>query len=216
MMQFAHRPLRKVPGLEFYKLMGTGKERFNPSPDWSVYGILQVWDSEKHADDYFNSNPLFQRYTDHSEKSWVVYLKNTIARGKWDNENPFLRSKTIEEDLSMVVALTRATIKTKLLFKFWKFVPKSQKNLWNNEGLIFTKGIGEVPFRQMATFSLWKDEASLNKFAYQTKGHVAAIGATRKLNWYHEELFARFQPYKSYGDWEIDSPLLNAIKKERA
>ena len=145
----------------------------------------------------------------------VFYLKNTIARGEWDKKKPFHISKTINPDIPLVVALTRATIKTRLLFTFWKFVPKSQTNLWNNEGLLFTKGIGEVPFRQMATFSLWKDEKSLNKFAYQTKGHVNAIRKTRRLDWYKEELFARFQPYKLLGNWDYGSPLLRTIKMEK-
>ncbi|MEM1259816.1 MAG: DUF3291 domain-containing protein [Bacteroidota bacterium] len=216
MMQFAHGPMQKIPGLKFYKLMGTGKEKFNPFPDWSVYGILQIWNNEQAANDYFISNPLFLRYRGHSEKNWILYLKNKVARGEWNGTNPFHRSQTLREGISLVAVLTRATIKTKLLFKFWKYVPKSQTNLWGNEGLIFAKGIGEVPFRQMATFSLWKDEKSLHEFAYQTKGHVSAIGKTRKLNWYNEELFARFQPYKSFGNWEIDAPLLNMIKKEKA
>ena len=215
MMQFAHRRMRKVPGLEFYKLMGTGKKGFNPWPDWSVYAILQVWSDEKRANTYFSSHPLFGKYTTRSFEHGVFYLKNTIARGEWDKKKPFHISKTINPDIPLVVALTRATIKTRLLFTFWKFVPKSQTNLWNNEGLLFTKGIGEVPFRQMATFSLWKDEKSLNKFAYQTKGHVNAIRKTRRLDWYKEELFARFQPYKLLGNWDYGSPLLRTIKMEK-
>ncbi|MEO0573024.1 MAG: DUF3291 domain-containing protein [Bacteroidota bacterium] len=208
MMQFAHKRIQKVQGLEFYKLMGTGKARFNPMPDWSVYTILQIWKDDGTAEAYFSSASIFKKYQNTASKHWVVYLKNRIARGEWNGTNPFERSKEIDERIPFVVALTRATIKTKLLLTFWRFVPKSQNHLWNNEGLLFTKGIGEVPFRQMATFSLWKDEKSLDAFAYQTRGHVSAIGKTRDLNWYKEELFARFQPYKSVGDWAELSQLL--------
>ncbi len=44
MMQFAHSGLSRTPGLEFYKLMGSGKPGFNPWPDWSVYALVQVWE----------------------------------------------------------------------------------------------------------------------------------------------------------------------------
>jgi hypothetical protein len=50
MMQFANKDLAKVNGLTFYRLMGSGKGRgFNPFPDWSVYCLLQVWESEEAA-----------------------------------------------------------------------------------------------------------------------------------------------------------------------
>jgi len=80
-------------------------------------------------------------------------------------------------------------------------VPTSQKPLQNNKGLIYTKGIGEVPFLQMATFSIWKDKESLMQFAYGSKEHAKAIAETKRLDWYKEELFSRFQPYKSLGTW---------------
>ena len=49
MMQFAHRPLKEVNGLQLYKLMGSGKPGFNPFADWSGYALLQIWDNEEAA-----------------------------------------------------------------------------------------------------------------------------------------------------------------------
>jgi hypothetical protein len=54
----------------------------------------------------------------------------------------------------------------------------------------------------MATFSLWKDFESVKQFAYKSKQHKEAIKKTREYEWYSEELFSRFQPYKSSGTWE--------------
>jgi len=62
-------------------------------------------------------------------------------------------------------------------------------------------GIGEVPLTQMATFSIWKNKEALMDFAYKSKEHAQAIVKTRKLQWYNEELFSRFQPYKTVGHW---------------
>ena len=86
-------------------------------------------------------------------------------------------------------------------------MPTSQIPLRNNAGLLFAKGIGEAPIVQMATFSLWKNAEALRAFAYQSAEHRSAIDQTRALDWYAEELFGRFQPYRSVGTWGGKNPL---------
>ncbi|MEM9077400.1 MAG: DUF3291 domain-containing protein [Bacteroidota bacterium] len=207
MMQFAHRHLKNVKGQQFYKLWGSGKENFDPRPDWSVYALLQVWQDEHSATTFITSSSLMAKYENHVSEHWTLYLKNIISRGEWAGGNPFQKSDSLDKENPMVVAITRATIKTKLLFTFWKYVPKSQGHLYNNNGLVYTKGFGEVPIKQMATFSVWKAKKYLDEFAYQNKPHVGAIQNTRVLKWYKEELFSRFQPYKSKGTWGGKNPL---------
>ncbi|MGB5818078.1 MAG: DUF3291 domain-containing protein [Saonia sp.] len=213
MMQFAHATLSKVDGLSFYKLMGSGKEGFNPLPDWSVYGLLQVWENEKVANSFFNSSNLMKRYVEHSEEYWTIYLKNIVAKGYWSAKNPFQKSGAIAANNPYVAVITRATIKPRFLIKFWKYVPVSQAPLVDNPGLLFTKGIGEVPIVQMATFSIWKNKESLLEFAYKSTEHKKAIKDTRKLDWYKEELFSRFQPYRSVGQWEGKNPMGDLVFK---
>ena len=201
MMQFAHKPMSKVSGLKFYKLMGSGKEGFDPFPDWSVYAILQIWDNESSADQFFCSSDLIQRYRDHSDECWTLFMKNIVSKGEWSGKKPFEKGNTLDEGNPYIAVITRATIKKRLLYRFWKYVPTSQASLKGNQGLIYTKGIGEAPITQMATFSIWKDKASLMEFAYASKEHQNAIKQTRQLHWYKEELFSRFQPYRSIGFW---------------
>ncbi|MEM1340225.1 MAG: DUF3291 domain-containing protein [Bacteroidota bacterium] len=207
MMQFAHKRLRSISGLRFYRLLGSGKERFNPFPDWEVYALLQVWENETQAKAFFEDHELFATYRKRSQEHWILYMKHLMSRGEWGGVNPFVKSNALDNANPYLAVITRATIKTRLLLRFWKYVPHSQEQLWGNPGLIYSKGIGEFPIKQMATFSLWKDKKSLDTFAYQTKAHVKAIGMTRKLDWYSEELFSRFQPYKSVGTWEGRNPL---------
>jgi hypothetical protein len=202
MMQSAKKDLKNTNGLSFYKLLGSGKKTgFNPLPDWSEYGLLQVWESEKDANIFLNSSNLIKQYEIHSDNIFTIYMKNISAKGTWFNKQPFKKSGEMNPDLPIAV-ITRATIKLHSLFKFWKYVPKSQLSLKENKGLIYTKGFGELPLIEMATFSLWDNFESLKKFAYGSKGHREAIKKTRINKWYKEELFARFQPYKSVGLWE--------------
>lgn len=200
-MQFAHAPLAHVQGQTFYRLMGSGKGNgFNPFPDWSVFSLVQVWESEKMADNFFKQALLFQQYQERSSALWTLYMKNISAGGTWAGKSPFEKGTNLDPDLPIAV-ITRATIKLNWLWRFWKYVPTSEKGLEGNDGLIYTKGVGEVPIVQMATFSLWKNFEAVKQFAYKSKGHQDAIKKTRQYNWYKEELFARFQPYKSEGTW---------------
>ncbi len=214
MMQFAHKRLQQISGQQFYRLLGSGKDRFNPLPDWGVYALLQVWDNEAKANTFFENNLLFQEYRGRSNENWILYMKPLMSRGKWGGANPFERNATVDSNNPYLAVITRATIKTRLLVKFWRYVPHSQEQLWKNPGLIYTKGIGEFPIKQMATFSIWKDKKALDTFAYQSKAHAKAIGMTRDLDWYSEELFSRFQPYKSEGTWQGGNPLPDFTRLE--
>lgn len=201
MMQFMHSVIARTKGQQFYKLMGSGKHGFNPLPDWNVYGLLQVWENEEAANNFFKEAKAVQRFKLHTSEMWTVYMKNITAKGEWSGQNPFSKHPQLDEDNPLIAVITRATIKTSKLRTFWKYVPQSQSFLKDNPGLVFTKGIGEVPFTQMATFSIWKNINALKEFAYQHQAHLQAVIKTRELQWYKEELFSRFQPYKSIGTW---------------
>ena len=182
--------------------MGSGKGiGFNPLPDWSVYCLLQVWESEEAAQLFFSSSGLIKEYSERTVELFTLHMRSISAGGTWVGKNPFEKGADLDPKLPIAI-ITRATIKWNWLFRFWKYVPTSQEALDGNEGLIYTKGVGEVPIVQMATFSLWKDFESVKQFAYKSKQHKEAIKRTRKNEWYKEELFARFQPYKSTGSWE--------------
>lgn len=195
MMQFGHSYMKSVKGQTFYKLLGSGKENFNPFPDWNVYAVLQVWEDKSFAEDFFKTHKLSLLYQEHADKMEVLYLESIQARGLWNGKNPFqssVKPKDIGEE-DQIAVITRASIKTNMLLKFWKFVPESQKPLENAEGLLYTKGFGELPFVEMATFSIWKNIEDLQTYAYQSHEHIKAIQKTRKLDWYSEELFSRFR-----------------------
>ncbi|PZX39928.1 spheroidene monooxygenase [Nonlabens dokdonensis] len=201
MMQFAHRPMKKVKGLQFYKLLGSGKENFDPKPDWSVYGLLQVWDNEEVAREFLTNSKLYKRYQNHSEQQLTFYMKSIKAHGQWSKQNPFEASDSLDENNSYISVITRATIKISMLKKFWDYVPTSQLDLVDNPNLLFTAGVGERPVTQMATFSLWNDARALKKFAYRSQNHRHAVQQTQALQWYKEEMFTRFQPYQITGNW---------------
>jgi len=214
-MQFAHSSIRNTPGLSFYKLMGSGRELgFSPFPDWGVYALLGVWENEEAANTFFKHSEIYQRYQKMSSEQWTVFMKPINTKGLWSGGNPFTPSAELDANNSLIAVITRATIRTNKLIKFWRYVPTSQRPIQQGcEGLIYTKGVGEAPLVQMATFSVWENIESLKKFAYQSPEHQQAIKKTHQLNWYKEEMFARFQPYQSIGVWGGKDLLSSYLKK---
>ncbi len=202
-MQFAHPHISKSPGLNFYKLMGSGRELgFNPLPDWGVYAMLGIWENEQAAERFFSKSEIYQRYRAHTSEQWTIFMKTRQAKGLWSGGNPFTPSTDLDEANPLIAVITRATIRPSKLVKFWRYVPISQRPIQQGcKGLIYTKGIGEAPLVQMATFSLWENMEALKNFAYNSPEHQVAIQKTRQLDWYKEEMFVRFQPYRSVGTW---------------
>ena len=212
-MQFAHSFLRKTPGLNFYKLMGSGKDPgFNPLPDWNVYALLCNWENEAAANDFFQNAAKFRQYQKHTTEQWTIFMRPIHAKGLWSGSNPFSPASDLDETNPLIAVITRATIRKKNLVQFWRYVPISQSPILKGcKGLIYTKGIGEVPLVQMATFSIWQSMEDLKNFAYNSPEHKEAISKTHKIDWYKEEMFARFQPYHSTGKWtgkDLLSPFL--------
>lgn len=207
MMQFAHRHFSNVEGLEFYKLMGSGKgDGFNPWPDWSTYAILTVWKNQSTAEKFIQKSKLIYKYKSKASEVCTIYMYNIKAHGLWSGTNPFRKNLTASTSSDYVCVITRATIKVSKLRIFWKYVPTSSNPLKGNTDLIYTKGIGEVPIIQMATFSLWKNEEAVKAFAYQSREHAKAVKMTKELKWYSEELFSRFKPFKIEGIWSDFGP----------
>jgi hypothetical protein len=203
-MQLAHPHLSNAELCSFYRLMGTGKRNgFDPRPDFSTYSVLMVWDQITAAKAFMKDSQLMANYRSKSHNHFTLYMHNIKSHGAWSGDNPFKAIKDKERSENAIAVITRATIKWRKMRAFWSYVPRSEEGIHSNPGLLYTKGIGEWPIRQMATFSIWKNEQAMRNFAYQEEGHLGAIRKTRELDWYSEELFSRFRPVEYSGTWRI-------------
>ncbi len=192
-MGLAPRTCVKVPGLSLIKFMGSGADNgFGIKPNFSVYSILAVWENREAAEQALHTHPTFLAYAQKSASRRTVFLVNTMAHGLWDGIMPFRSAKAFDPDAPVAV-LTRARIKSKHLWRFWKQVPSVSRDVHDKPGLQFAIGIGELPLIQQATFSLWRSGREMMEFAYRGQNHKQVIAQTRALGWYKEELFARFE-----------------------
>jgi hypothetical protein len=182
--------LRRIKGVHFAKMLGTGKgETFTPrDADSGRWGALVVIDQANLQQ--LDNSKLVNRWRANS-LSEVRYLLDPISsHGLWAKVNPFAYA-TMQTD-GEVIAITRARIKWFQNFRFWRAVPPVTQSLHSSPGLINTIGIGEAPIGLQGTFSHWRTGADLRNFAYKGAAHQVAIAATERHQWYAEELFARF------------------------
>ena len=189
-MALDRRSLRRIKGVHFAKMLGTGKgETFTPrDADAGRWGALAVIDGANL--EMLDNSKLISRWRENS-LSEVRYLLDPISsHGLWAKVNPFAYATTQTD--GEVIAITRARIKWFQNFRFWRAVPPVTQSLHSSPGLINTIGIGEAPIGLQGTFSHWRTGADLRNFAYKGAAHQVVIAATERHQWYAEELFARF------------------------
>ena len=183
--------LKRNKNVTFFKSLGSGKgETFTPrDADSKRWGLLVVIDSTDL--DFFDASALISSWRKISITEYRAVLQPISSHGMWSKRKPF-DDNQISNWQGPVAAITRARIKWSMNSKFWRAVPPVTVSLKSSPGLLSAIGIGEAPIGLQGTFSRWESGAALRSFAYQGQAHIAAIQATKDLDWYAEELFARF------------------------
>ncbi len=205
-----HKQLSNIEGLGFSKMMGSGATNgFGIRPSFGVYALICTWQSEALATNFFDSSSVYSTFLKKSHSNLLFRLQTIASHGTWNKTNPFLKS--VEPvDNEPIAVITRGKIKLSKLFTFWRNVPLAAEELSVQDGLLFSIGIGELPLIQQATFSIWQNTEKMKAYAYKNHQHTAVIQKTKQLNWYSEELFARFK-FKENTEFLIEK--LNHFKK---
>lgn len=201
-MQLAHRRLAAVPGLTFYRLMGSGGGNgFSLRPNLAVYAWLGQWSDAAAADRFFADNEWFAEVGSHTDYRITFRLDATMAHGTWGSDNPFPPSPEKYDPDRPVAVLTRATIHPTKLLDFWRYVPQTSASVYDHPDRLLSLGVGEYPVFMQATFSLWRTGRAMTDFAYRSRYHKEVVQRTRERGWYRDELFARFQLRSIHGEW---------------
>jgi heme-degrading monooxygenase HmoA len=190
-MRLALEPIKKIKGIAFFKLLGTGGGfGFSLKPDFRTYALLIVWKDRSAAQNYTLSD-AYLRFNTQCKSNFTYWMGCIQSHGTWGGINPFTANHSYTEGPVMVI--TRARLRLLKIGRFLRNVPAASRSAEKADGLIFTKGIGEWPAIEQATFSYWESMKKMQAFAY-TEEHKRIITLVKKDNWYKEELFARFVP----------------------
>jgi hypothetical protein len=189
--------LKRLPGVSFVKLLGTGKgESFTPK-DADPYRWGALVTIQKDNLDNLDKSKVIIGWQKIAKKEYRAILKPISVHGLWSGKQPFEVEKF--DWNGKIAAITRARIVWRKNLIFWQAVPPVTISLHQSPGLINAIGIGEAPIGLQGTFSLWEGAAQLRDFAYKGQAHTQAIKATEENKWYSEELFSRFAVVQERG-----------------
>lgn len=185
--------LRQSSGLRFARLLGTGSGRtFTPrDADVHRWALLTVFDDDAAAG-RFTDGAVDRSWSRIAAESAVITMRPLSSHGRWGGVDPFGVTEPPGRWDGPVAAITRARIRTSRWREFWAATPGVVTDLDRRDGVLLRLGIGEAPVGLQGTFSIWRGNRDLTTFAYRGSAHRSVIEATARLQWYAEELFARF------------------------
>jgi heme-degrading monooxygenase HmoA len=200
------RALRRLPGLSFARLLGTGDgSSFTlRSTDFRHWAIITSWHDEAAAA-AFDRSPVIRGWTAMSEERLCVPMRPLTSRGRWGGHTPFGDPTPRPVD-GPVASITRARISARKAVRFWRAVPPVAADLAAVDGVRLAIGVGEAPVGFQGTFSIWESSAAVTEFAHRRTAHRLAIQRTEEEHWYAEELFARFEVLDVEGTYAGRTP----------
>ncbi|HEU4457683.1 MAG TPA: spheroidene monooxygenase [Methylibium sp.] len=192
--------LRRVPGLAFFKVLGSGHEGgFGLRPSADRLGLFALFADEAAADRFVAASPVMQAWAAHARECAWLKLACCSARGAWAGRALVVRGEPPAD--GPIAVLTRASIRPRSAFAFWRLSPAAEHALIDTPGCRLATGLGEAPLLRQATFSVWRDAASVEAYARHGP-HLAAARAAYQHGWFAESLFARFVVLDQGGRWK--------------
>jgi len=198
--------LRGVDGLEFWRVLGTGKgDDTSPSADLSRTALFLTWRNEDALHNFMREHSVARQMAEASEH-WQVKLRSAGGMGSWKG-NAIPEMLVRGSDAGPIAIITRAHVHARSWRAFGKAGFPVDRSLKTASGLLGVVGIGEAPIGMLGTFSLWRSVNDMKQWAYESPQHQEVMRRTRDERWYGEEMFARFEPYDSAGTWDGANPL---------
>jgi heme-degrading monooxygenase HmoA len=199
------RMLRSVPGLRFWRLLGTGSgSDTGPGADLRRTALFAIWDDEASLEAFHVR--MASRWTQ-AHEAWHVRLRGAGGHGAWRGVPVLDELAPARDGGGPVAVITRADVRPGAWRSFGRAGAPVSAELQGAPGLLAVVGIGEAPLGRLGTFSLWHDLAAARAYATGSARHREVVRRTRTERWYGEELFARFEPYASSGSWDGRDPL---------
>jgi hypothetical protein len=194
------QPFRKVAGLGLVKVLGSGAGGgFGLAPSGTHQGLFLVFDDEASARRFLASSPLLAAYRARAREMCVALLRACSSKGAWSGAAMLPTAAAPVE--GPIAALTRASIRPRRAWSFWRLSPPAELGLASAPGCLLSAGLGEAPLLRQATFSLWTSAKAMDAYA-RSGAHQDAIRAAYAGGYFSESMFVRFVPLEVTGSWQ--------------
>ena len=193
-------PLWLNRGCKFWKLMGSGKDaQVDLAPDFKHWSTITTWDNKEDCDHFYAKSFPIKWFRLFGFEEFTIFLKPLSSHGLWSGIQPFTSDKNYKPITQKIAVITRARINFGKLKEFKSNIKRAADQMKKSEGFILSAGVGENPFLDQATFSIWENTESMKNYAYKSFDHADIIKLTRERKWYSEDLFARFEILQMQG-----------------
>jgi hypothetical protein len=181
------------------RLMGCGsRDGFSIVPDFNRYCLMSALD-DPDGQSRLRQSRLYRLVARPSVEQLHFTLRPARGHGTWDGEAVFDYSGEHVGERPFVV-LTHARVTGARARDFWRSVPAVRDGLRHAQGCAYQIGFGEHPLLTLATFSVWRDLASMQAYAYRKTPHHDVSKSARREHWLAESLFVRFAIKRLEGD----------------
>lgn len=191
--------------MRWRKVLGSGYQGgFGLRPGFNRLGLFCAFGDEPRARAWLESDREPTLWRTRSRQFLTLILRPVSSRGSWSghtlssvtNSTKHTTSERIDQP---VASLTRASIRPSRAVPFWSFSPAAEQSLARAPGCELAVGLGEAPLLRQATFSVWRDQASMDTYA-RSGAHQKAIQAAYGQGFFSESMFVRFEVIETVGE----------------
>ena len=188
-------------GMRWRKVLGSGHEGgFGLRPGLNRLGLFCAFDSVESAAHWLTQSSEVARWQDRAQQLLKVLVEPTATRGSWSGHTLEATGDTQTGTAQLLASLTRASIRPIRARRFWSLSPAAESSLARAPGCLLAVGLGEAPLLRQATFSLWRDQPSMDAYA-RSGAHLEAIRQAYAQGFFSESMFTRFRVLGLAGHW---------------
>lgn len=226
LLQLVRGPFTRpsAPGMQWRKVLGSGHEGgFGLRPGLNRLGLFCAFADDVSARAWLSTDSEPARWRSRARELLCLVLEPESSRGSWSGHGLAVTPREAvdagEADHAVhtdragqagaaqraratpVASLTRASIRPTKAARFWSYSPAAEQSLAQAPGCLLAVGLGEAPLLRQATFSLWRDQASMDAYA-RTGAHQEAIRQAYANGFFSESMFVRFRVIEHHGGLE--------------
>ena len=186
--------LRRVDGLVFAKVLGTGRgDDTGPSTDLRRQAYLLVWRDAAAAQRFLAEHPVPRRWRSLDVERELA-LGLVSGHGTWSGRAMLDGMQRVAAEGEMVVGEVVVLTRARIRLRSWRAFRRASRRTARDQvpGRRWTLGVGELPVGLLGTVSCWRSVADLDAWLAADTTHADA--AAHADEWFAESLFARLSP----------------------